>query len=343
MTEEFRLLHASDLHFARRGDFLHAVPQGNWDRASWALRRALNCQPLCAQSSFNSARAIEFGAELRRRLPDLDLVVFSGDVATTGTRSDLAVAFEYFSGKFAHPSVGIRRLPNLLEPGSSYRVAFLPGNHDRFVDRSGTPGAAEFERVFGQTWDGHKNWINKADSNVRVAILSSGSERLAICMADFTLARSTSVVNPLDRFGCGRVTRSRLAQLVTATQKVRDRVPNSLVLWSVHFPPSYYKTPNDLRLIKQDDLTAAAQRLEVPMIMCGHLHERDWYRPWAAETPLVFIAGTPIGTESIGAHSFYEYTIEVDGGSLKSVYTEAVDWNSSLGRYIESKEYLHRF
>jgi Calcineurin-like phosphoesterase len=68
-----------------------------------------------------------------------DGILMTGDIATTGMLSDIGVAYSFIAEEAVGGYVTRTRSPTLNT--SNTPIYVLPGNHDKFVDGSGTPRA----------------------------------------------------------------------------------------------------------------------------------------------------------------------------------------------------------
>jgi 3',5'-cyclic AMP phosphodiesterase CpdA len=116
-----RILHASDIHVCRPGDWrrLRGKRLAGW--LNWLLRRGRQHDPARWDSFLD--RALAGGAEV---------LLLTGDLAQLGTAAELAEA--------AAP------LQRLADAGR--RVLYVPGNHDRYLR-----GDAEAEAAVARLWE----------------------------------------------------------------------------------------------------------------------------------------------------------------------------------------------
>lgn len=234
MTESFRLVHLSDLHFnanprSPRGSGTHLFVSRHDPRAVQAVHGQLaNAAP-----------------------SSIDAVVISGDVASSGDSSDLKLGRAFVDG--------------LSQLSSVRRVLVIPGNHDRYQDNGLSffaPGNPEFERHFPQ----HRAF----DVNL-LADISRPGGRLVLIGIDLCLnpldptIRFTTLQQP----GCGAAYASVLGRAERLTSFVRSQGP-AYVVWVCHFPPDAQRST--LQLINDVSLVRSAQAVDINLALFGHTH-----------------------------------------------------------------------
>ena len=105
----------------------------------------------------------------------------------------------------------------------------MPGNHDRFANRRGTPGGNNFERMFSNYWK-EKNRVSGKQFKDR-----NGRDDWAIFFADFSLREALDA--PICAAGQGVVYKDVLDELVARTKAVKSNNKFTVVIWVSHFPP----------------------------------------------------------------------------------------------------------
>lgn len=124
MPPDFRLLHASDLHLATAPGQIGVADL--WSVGLCGLPR------LSLVSSYDDSLLHQLARFAKARAPEIDGIVLTGDLATTGHPGDLAVALDFVTGP-ADPTHGWLTAdgrPTL--GGIGCPLWLLPGNHDRF-------------------------------------------------------------------------------------------------------------------------------------------------------------------------------------------------------------------
>jgi hypothetical protein len=122
----------------------------------------------------------------------LDVILVTGDLATTGDARDLRPAHEFVD---AAPVSG-RRAPWLTAAGkptlqaAGAPIVLLPGNHDRYQGLTKNAGGTQFDAFFANYWKTSSRGQLPASPSVQTLVVLQGGtgEKLAIVAADFTLA-----------------------------------------------------------------------------------------------------------------------------------------------------------
>jgi predicted phosphohydrolase len=238
LSARFRLAHISDLHFNAnprnpRGGGIHFFLSRH-DPAT--VRELLN---------------------LLGQLPsgDIDIVVVSGDVATSGDLADI--------------QLGANFIKDVASLSSVSKVVAIPGNHDRY-QASGQkffyPGCTLFEHQFP---------YHQPFSSTLLADLRRRGSRMVVVGVDLALNPSDSSIqfNRLDRLGCGAAYKIALDAAERLTKGVRtDGGLPPFVVWTCHFPP--WARQRMLRLLNEQALVDAVTRANVDLVLFGHTHEK---------------------------------------------------------------------
>jgi 3',5'-cyclic AMP phosphodiesterase CpdA len=147
----FRLVQISDLHFGFPYGRLSAVDIASSSAIKKAtsamravLRKRFDFEPKkpVSPSTFNPDVALALLFELSDVLESkqLDALVVTGDIATTGIEDDLQLSADYFKGVLPNSwRHRLQAIPNLLQLGGAFFVG-LPGNHDRYEGSRLLPG-----------------------------------------------------------------------------------------------------------------------------------------------------------------------------------------------------------
>jgi len=181
----------------------------------------------------------------------LDAFVVTGDVANSGGIGDLRHARS--------------ELAELCQPlNTPPKLFVVPGNYDRFENASSTRRASRnFETEFLNHW-GNDRSIN------HIRLRKAGTS-LAIVGADFS-PEENSPLHPSEGEATDRIV-SRLRHRTKSLQK------KAAVVWAFHFAPHFPGLPPKLRLRNEDLVSTLARELEIPDILCGHVHSRGtWHR-----------------------------------------------------------------
>lgn len=180
----FRILHLSDLHLARTVNivaFRDTLQKGVTRDLCLALWQS-TCAPDVAE------RISRF---VFRRAAELDLVIVTGDIATTGLNDDLREAVRFIDGEAGSVTGGAVEGPFPTLSGPGIRLRLLPGNHDRFQDFFCTPGGRAFDVAFEKYW--------RVSQGVQTQIVLSsldGRDSLAVVSADCSLASTCDALPP---------------------------------------------------------------------------------------------------------------------------------------------------
>jgi len=206
---------------------------------------------------------------------EIDALIVTGDLATTGSRADLNAAHAYLTdtavGGTPFTSAGN---PTLSAYALRKRLDILPGNHDRYRSSAVLyrPGGSVFDQVFPSPY-----WFSGQSTKNGIAI-RRGSIVLHVVKADFTLRTRDSgkaFYYLPGWLGQGRVRHSVLNSLVDRTQRVCKHIRNQgyepFTIWAIHFDP--YSTDSTLSLLNSDRLANAAKKAQVTTVLCGHTHE----------------------------------------------------------------------
>jgi 3',5'-cyclic AMP phosphodiesterase CpdA len=138
----FRVLHASDLHFASVPhqigipDLLRAWQQGV--PGTWA-----------PTSSQGTIYVDAFAAFAYVNRSGFDVLVLSGDLAMTGGLKDLRAALTFLDRPAVTGYLDARGHPTLQAAGRP--LVLIPGNHDRYTPYH-FPGGRNFDTAFGAYW-----------------------------------------------------------------------------------------------------------------------------------------------------------------------------------------------
>lgn len=259
------------------------------------------------------------------RREDYDLILLTGDIATTGLTEDLEPAFEFVDAPAVMGWRAANHSPTLQ--GANRRIFLLPGNHDRYASNFGHTGGQTFDTVF------QKYWRNSTKRVQRLVIpKASDNERLALVAADFTLARERHADVPFDyyRYGQGRAYPWRVKRLVDATERTRREFEKVAVVWVLHFPP-LQSSLGKLDLIDAELVREAAVRLDVPLILAGHVHrsidhESDGVRVWCA--------GSPTSVDAKHGNCLHMLEFEVSNGILNTMSRTDYYWDQTIKEFV---------
>lgn len=283
------ILHASDLHIAEEEKLISFADA----RTRQNLSQAVRTWDWSSSWDATLFRAFASLALELAQAEEIQGVIITGDVATTGLSEDLSLAYDILYGPYSRQQklMGPNRLPTLgaLKEYPKIPLMILPGNHDGYKRRKRPgydPGGNEFDTYFMKEWQGPVMVYPPLESpGIRVQIIG----------ADFRLQSASDKEGrwPFTAMGQGRVYASHLAQLENETQRIKAARPHfpPIVVWAVHFPPLFPGGGTLLKLVEGEKLAAAAKRQGVAAILAGHTHEQVKYCPQGMSYE-IFCCGT---------------------------------------------------
>lgn len=346
IVETFRLCHISDLHFSKIVGRYNSLEGANGvrEKTDAILRELLSAKGSVKRALYPSTFNKDVALQLLRQVVDeshrSDLVVVTGDIATTGIREDLSVGLEYFRGRLhskwcpGYPELSVSLLENA--------VIFLPGNHDRYDGLALGPGSGEFEEVFGALWD-RECGVNydlhcvKGRSRIKVCTLEKDGAGLVIVSADLSLTHQNEGVGMFGYVGQGSA--QLIEQMLDATKTTLQeaesaRIPVAVV-WAVHFPPIFPGLKPELKLLNEAEFVSAAESVGVQVIMAGHTHEALCYTVGQSSSVNVVCCGSSCG---MSASEEYSYNmIEIDVGlkdAQVSLRVQTKRWSDEVMQFV---------
>lgn len=227
----------------------HIDAAGRGERRTVRKPASHDPRVLCAAADF-----------IRSFSSELDMLILLGDLATTGKMEDIAHAKEFFAD--VDNPLAINRKLRPAIGGLGVKMHFLPGNHDRYKDDTGTPGSDLFDRAFGDFYQP----VNSVCSETVI----NGDVTVGIVSADFCYLENEPV-SRLKALGCGRANAIVLGELERQTISWKSKNPGKPIVWAVHFSPGE-DAPRGIQLENRADVIDLANRLEVRHIFCGHTH-----------------------------------------------------------------------
>jgi hypothetical protein len=269
---------------------------------------------------------------------ELDAIILSGDIATTGFEHDLLKAKEFLDGPPAGAyAAGLSVLANIGPP-----VWILPGNHDRYTYTGQewffSPGGTLFDQILSNHWSGKVKAyppLRNADKRLSVLILA----------ADFCLQKSSDStrLHRFNKLAQGRVYEEVLSALETETLSQREQetldFPNHelVTLWAVHFPPAFEGLSASKSLLQAADLVSKAEDLDVQALLAGHTHIHKDY----SATPYVRVlcAGTATQNDSATKHCQI-ISIERTSGHSSAIDVNHYEWDRDAVTFRPMKKRL---
>lgn len=287
------VLHVSDLHFGEDAGVVNAYDARN--RHHWRPGRMPELWRLTSHSDLAAEALTRFVVEYEQ---EVDLVLITGDLATSGMAGDLDAAHRFvadLAGQVSKP------------------IGLIPGNHDRYrtgVDvrprRACSPGGSAFDAVFQSRWP-----VGKSAGLIFAA--ERDGRPLIIIGADLTLREGDfGTGSKYAHFGQGHAYEERLRDLAARTRDAQQEHENAAVIWAVHFAPRYPSIDRGLALLESDRLLTLAEELGVSHILCGHTHTPKVYSSGAFPSVEVHCAGTATHAACGSGNWIHLYAIEVD-------------------------------
>jgi DNA repair exonuclease SbcCD nuclease subunit len=239
----------------------------------------------------------------------LDLIIITGDLATTGSEVDLSSAADYIRVPCQSKWWTSQDAPSLNS--GDLDIFLLPGNHDRYRDDSGNAAGTNFDVVFQAYWP-----RNSRVNTFRLEM--PDGEQLAIVAVDFCLRRNSDSRAPSakNRWGRGRAYPDTIATLVAETRRLYDRGCTA-VMWATHFPPRPPQRCSSLALIKENNLILAARECNVRYIFAGHIHRKEHYRVGIGNIEVLCAASSIAVSQD--KNQIHVITVEVRDGTIASL------------------------
>jgi hypothetical protein len=293
-----RILHCSDLHLSDR-PYRYGLPDvlDNW------VQHGL--PPLAAISRVSSqdpdiVRALaEFAVT---NSSGYDVLLVSGDIATTGSDADLQRAASLFEAPAITAGFLTGQDAPTIQPLQN-KLALIPGNHDRFGPATAgalgySPGSKNFERFFSPFW-------NAAHGARELRAIGKNGTTLVLIGADFTLQSADLGHGMFGHLGQGRAYPNCLNALRQLTADARTRYPKAIVVWVIHFDP--LRIDGSCALLDAGDFVDAVEREGIPAVLCGHTHHKGTRHLALAS---VHVCGT--STQLYAPDGHYVSLLEVD-------------------------------
>lgn len=193
-----------------------------------------------------------------------DGIIITGDLATTGTPSDISVAKSFVDEPARSGFLSDNRMPTLQS--STLPIYVFAGNHDRYENNKAAPNSVLFDLSFSKYQRPSTKYVGYWVSEKR-------GQRLGFVYADFSIRSRSDAeyLSPIFAYGQGRVYEDVLADLVEQTQAIwreEGRIP---ILWLIHFAP--FPCGLHLKFIDYEKIVSAAKALGILATVCGHTHQ----------------------------------------------------------------------
>lgn len=303
----FRLLHLSDLHIAEEADHLNrhekmreALNSGFTDvwRSENLSSDLMSLLRPTSHSTFAQHMAAKFCYDRR---DDVDAIVITGDIATTGRDKDLAAAREYVL-KNVKSHYFDWRFGSSLSAGGR-RIYLMPGNHDRYKGFLPNPSVnnLNFENYFPN----HYPLGKRVHSFTR----SKEGRSIGVVFGDFCI-RSDADVSSGSAWGKGIAYEDILDDMAAESRRLRLERPGILILWAIHFAP--FECGASLELVDGAAVIDRARRSGVRHILCGHTHTKERI---SIGDVTVYCAGSACSVDREGSHMVHIVDIQYDAAS----------------------------
>lgn len=246
---------------------------------------------------------------LKNEMESVDLIIISGDIATTGHAGDLQVAF------------------SIISTLNAFNLLVLPGNHDRFRGTLAEgPGGTKFDDHFHSMWPSGKTFHHK--------VIEKDGEEIAIICADLTF-RMTHPENPTGisaMWGQGIVYSDAASGLEEEVRDIRAKKRDIEIILVIHFtphsPPSCQVAEN-LKLRKEELFLNVAEDRGIKYLLCGHIHETKSYE---RNHLSVYVASTP--TQEQNENEFSVYHLDVQGNKVQNFQSPVIYKYDGNGAFI---------
>ncbi|MCG6553521.1 MAG: metallophosphoesterase [Candidatus Magnetominusculus sp. LBB02] len=265
---------------------------------------------------------------------ELDAVLISGDIATTGRDIDLSFAINLFSSTAQSGNLRKDFQSHYKFDDFGKPIIIVPGNHDRFRSIFALPGGFSFDRYFEKYW-------NCGNKRVQAHLLPNDIEpRLAIICADFSLKSVQHITTPTGHPGQGKVDDTILQYLIDKTKEISDSFAECAFIWMIHFAPNcegHFEIGKNHSLIDYNKLIEAAMDTNVKHIFCGHTHMSEIYSEGNGRVN-IFCAGTSAclpGTEKQDKRDpkIHVRDIEIDNGKIIEIRSLDIPWDKDLRNF----------
>ncbi|WP_449244004.1 metallophosphoesterase family protein [Desulfobacca acetoxidans] len=245
---------------------------------------------------------------------EIDGILISGDIATTGSYHDLEHARELLF-RSTHGWLSNKKTSTPAPNGLIKPIILVPGNHDRYASLAGFPGK-KFYTLFSSYWAAGIGGVQT------FFLPDAGLPILSIVSVDFSLENIRDSSCRFGHYGQGKVYVDRLQNLVKETERITRSYHDCGVVWMVHFAPEFerhHQLDPRMVLIDSNDLIEAAEEVGVKYIFCGHTHR---YADYLAKTDgrvQIHCAGTSLCVEDDQDTTIHLRIIELDGSNVVKV------------------------
>lgn len=305
----FNLLHLSDLHIAK---------YANRTSLASTMERVLERSDAGYFASHNKTVAEAASAAISKIFDGfsssssgIDLIVASGDIATTGEEEDLRSARVYLDRFIASPYLSAFSSKSEKKKRT---ILLIPGNHDRF-SFAGHAGWNFFEIALNNYWPPYEDGRRR---RILSKVLDKKDGCLGVVGVDFSLEKnSDATLNLRAHWGQGMASKDTLAALETETGDLRQEHKGICIIWMVHFSP-LHGVNRKLMLRNATNVRDAALRLKIPLILCGHIHKSAVTT--IGENSEVWCAGSLCQHNEPNGHELHLLELKTSGPFLEEAY-----------------------
>jgi 3',5'-cyclic AMP phosphodiesterase CpdA len=366
------ILHASDLHICVHNQLRSPIDrfhdlENPWNTSLSGVTEKLRLVPDFALAWWKKMAASSYDPETLQALAEfiynnsrskldeagkeifetgenkLDAVVFTGDLATTGSYDDIKLVANFLrsssSPKCPYKSADkYYRGPTLS--AVKIPILCLPGNHDRFIGLHDfhrklpivfQPGSEEFDK---QLTDYRSSRLRELELSTSVA--HDKTLRVVVMAIDFTLEDLYDCKGDFGWLAQGRAYTDRrklLGDRADELQKTKRDDEYLCIIWAMHFPPRFPHYPDHSRLLGEENVIRAANRTGVRAIIAGHTHEQSTYRNPGMDF-WVYCCGTTTQYQPLA-----KTQIDGERGNFFQIITVTCDTNGQID--ISGKDYRY--
>jgi predicted phosphodiesterase len=326
----FRLLHVSDFHLCPEPNRKNRLEL--WSEGRRSFDSLTGHEPSLVSYGLSSYRPL-LAEDVVRLAGDpksqVDAIICTGDLATSGNLGDLESARNYFKNGISNfTGLAAKVSKGLYEIGKP--ILIMPGNHDRYKDTLGAAGGKSFDFVFNGLW------ARRGKDRVDHMLVRKGDSRIIVIAADFCLEKDSHAVRiqrlpkKITRMGQGKCYPHVLQTLRQHTKDMREKYVNAHVIWAVHFPPVGV-ADGKMTLIDGEELVLAARELDVQLAISGHLHKvlHEMLIPGT-----LLGAGTCCAVNTDEIHRAHILEISLNENTLTGLSRENFSWSLDKKMFV---------
>ena len=327
----WRIAHVSDCHFCatpRRANLWKFVKRRIREANGEATKLSPDTIPTVWLPESHCPEVAEFLARKIFLLRDqIDLLVITGDIATTGLTEDLKIGHAYSTNQPKEAYFDVDG--NATVWSGRFPILLMPGNHDRYKNNDGEPNCRTFDLLFTGHW-------GPKDPNIATIILKRPqSVTLAIIAADFTLRTDADASPPRRwmRYGQGYAYDDVVERLILKTSELRDRFSDIGIIWAIHFPPTKECSGfcGYLELRYHNRVIGAAYKSKISIILAGHIHDRKLIRLGGLD---IVCAGSACVFEEKQGNWLHLMEIEIKNGAAQLIQKTDYQWSDADGDFV---------